>query len=76
MSISQFWKRTILSDEEHEHLVAEVSYGEQFVFLLDREDGRGAVCVSFPIKQDGTMVRIPLSEFIGQLNAAESDLCR
>lgn len=70
------WKTLVLSDIEHEHLVAEISHGDQFLFLLDREHGRESLCINFP-KQDGTPgARILLSEFIEKLQASANNLCR
>lgn len=70
------WKTIILSNPGYEHLVAEVSHDDQFLLLLDREQGRDSVCIAFP-KQDGQLGnRIPLSEFIAQLQAAAENLCR
>lgn len=70
------WETTVLSDVGYEHLVAEVSFGDQFLLLLDREQGREAICVAFP-KQDGQLgARIPLSEFISQLQASADNLRR
>ena len=70
------WQTTILSDPGHEHLVAEVSFGDRFLLLLDREQGRDNVCVSFPAKEGAPEVRVPLADFIAQLQAAAVDLCR
>jgi hypothetical protein len=70
------WQTTILSDPEHEHLVAEMSFGGQFLLLLDREQGRENVCVSFPVKDGAGEIRVPLADFVAQLQAAAADLCR
>lgn len=70
------WKTLVLSDVDYEHLVAEISYGDQFLLLLDREQGRDSLWIAFP-KLDGNLgVRIPLSEFIEKLQASANDLCR
>lgn len=70
------WETVVLSDVGYEHLVAEVSYGGQFLLLLDREQGRGSVCVAFPM-QDGKLgTRIPISELIAQLKISADELCR
>lgn len=72
----EMWKTIFLSDVDYEHLVAEISYGDQFLLLLDREQGRDSLCIAFP-KQDGNLgARIPLSEFIEKLQASANDLCR
>lgn len=76
MSTNERWERTILSDLDHEHLVAEVNFDGKFLFLLDREDGRDAVCISLPDKDGKLTVRISLADFIAQLNSAAIDLCR
>lgn len=75
MESSGQWERTILSDLEHEHLVAEVTFEGQFMFMLDREDGRDSVCISFLSKDGASMIRIPLEKFNEQLVAAVTDLC-
>jgi hypothetical protein len=70
------WKTLVLSDINYEHLVAEISYGDQFLLLLDREQGRDSLCIAFP-KQDGQLgARIPISEFIEKLHASANDLCQ
>jgi len=70
------WETTILSDTAHEHLVAELSFDGQFLLLLDREEGRDQLCVAFPAKDGSLGSRIPLPDFIAQLNAAAADLRR
>lgn len=70
------WKTTILSDQAYEHLVAEVSFDSQFLFLLDREQGRDFVCISFPEKNGQLGARIPLAEFVERLQAAAENLRR
>ncbi len=70
------WETTVLSDAGYECLVAEVSFDGQFLLLLDREQGRDAVCIAFPQKDGQLGSRIPLGEFIEQLQAAANDLRR
>lgn len=70
------WKTVILSDLSYEHLVAEVSYGDQFLLLLDREQGPGTIYVAFPQKDGKLGPRILLSEFMETLKASAVDLCR
>lgn len=70
------WDTVILSDVGYDHLVAEVSFDGQFLFILDREEGRDAMCVAFSKKNDGLGPRIPLAEFIRQLSAAAENLAR
>ena len=70
------WETIVLSDVGYECLVAEVSFNGQFLLLLDREQGRDAVCIAFPKKDGQLSSRIPLGEFIEQLQAAADDLCR
>ena len=70
------WETTILSDIGYEHLVAEVSYDGQFLLLLDREQGRELVCIAFPDKDGKLGSRIPLVEFLEQLNSSVANLCR
>ncbi|MET3373843.1 hypothetical protein ABIC89_002906 [Variovorax boronicumulans] len=70
------WETTILSDTAYEHLVAELSFDGQFLLLLDREEGREHLCVAFPAKDGSLGSRIPLPDFIAQLNAAAADLRR
>lgn len=70
------WETTILSDPDHEHLVAEVNFDGRFLLLLDREQGRENVCVAFPAEGGILGSRISLNEFIEQLQAASADLCK
>lgn len=70
------WKAVVLSDVGYEHLVAEVSYGDQFLLLLDREQGPGAIYVAFPRKDGSLGPRILLSEFVETLEKSAVDLCR
>ena len=70
------WETTILSDVGYDHLVAEMSFDGQFVLLLDREQGRDKVCVAFPNSDGKLSSRIPLAEFVEQLQAAAANLCR
>lgn len=70
------WETTILSDLGYECLIAELSFDGQFLLLLDREQGREAVCIAFPTKGGQLGPRIPLAEFVEQLQAAAADLCR
>ena len=70
------WETTVLSDVGYECLVAEVSFDGHFLLLLDREQGRDAVCIAFPKKDGQLSSRIPLREFIEQLQAAANDLRR
>ena len=70
------WETTVLSDVDYECLVAEVSFDGQFLFLLDREDGRDAVCVAFPAKDGKLGSRIRLSDFLAQVQAAALELQR
>lgn len=70
------WDTIILSDPEHEHLVAELHFGNKFLLLLDREDGRENVHISFPETDGNLGSRIPLSEFIEKLQLAAENLRR
>lgn len=70
------WNTLILSDANYLNLVAEVSYGGQFLLLLDREQGRDCVCITLPQHDEMLGVRIPLSEFIAQLKTSAENLCR
>ena len=49
---------------------------QQFLLLLDREQGREFVCIAFPDKDGKLGTRIPLVEFLEQLNSSVSNLCR
>ncbi|WP_416762422.1 hypothetical protein ACNI65_08670 [Roseateles sp. So40a] len=71
---SEGWDTIVLSDPDHEHLVAELHHDAQFLLLLDREDGREAVCISFPDKDGRLRNRVPLSEFLERLRVAADDL--
>lgn len=70
------WETTVLSDVEYECLVAEVSFDGQFLLLLDREQGRDAICIAFPKKDGQFGSRILLGDFIQKLQAAADDLRR
>ncbi len=65
-----------LSDLEYDHLVAEVSTNDQFLYLLDREDGPENVCIAFPRSSGELGKRIPLADFIAHLQAAADNLKR
>ncbi|EPM47357.1 hypothetical protein [Pseudomonas syringae] len=70
------WDTVVLSEPEYDHLVAELHFGDQFLLLLDREDGREKICVAFP-KKDGSLgERITLDVFIEQLKLAAENLRR
>jgi hypothetical protein len=70
------WTIQILSHIDYERLIAELSYKEKFLLQLDREDGRENICISFP-EQDGSVShRVPLAEFIEELQKAAEDLKR
>jgi hypothetical protein len=70
------WKTLIVDDSEHEFLFSELYRHEKFLLQLDREDGRENICISFP-EQDGSVShRVPLAEFIEELQKAAEDLKR
>ena len=73
-SRSEKWRSTVLSDIRYEHLVAELIFDDQFLLLLDREQGKDAVCVAFPDKNGELQCRMPLIEFIEKLKEAAADL--
>ena len=70
------WDTIILSEPDYDHLVAELYFDNQFMLLLDREDGRENVCIALPGKDGKLGSRIPLDEFLKQLNLAADDLRR
>ncbi|RMV73277.1 hypothetical protein ALP02_200120 [Pseudomonas coronafaciens pv. garcae] len=70
------WDTVILSEPEYDHLVAELHFGDQFLLLLDREDGREGICIAFPKKEGGLGERIALDVFIEQLRMAAENLRR
>ncbi|RMO93424.1 hypothetical protein ALQ32_200059 [Pseudomonas syringae pv. tagetis] len=70
------WDTVILSEPEYDHLVAELHFGDQFLLLLDREDGRESICIAFPKKEGGLGERIALDVFIEQLRMAAENLRR
>ncbi|GFZ68645.1 hypothetical protein PSE10B_51670 [Pseudomonas amygdali pv. eriobotryae] len=45
------WDTVVLNESEYDHLVAELHFGDQFLLLVDREDGRENICVAFPKKK-------------------------
>jgi hypothetical protein len=65
--------RIILSDLKYDHLIAEVEVNGSPIFLLDREDGRENVCISFR-DQNNWIGRMRLDEFITFLTGSEEDL--
>lgn len=68
------WEHVISSDIEYEKLVAELYYNDQFLLLLDREDGRDKVKVAFPTENGKTGIRIDLEEFIERIKLVAEDL--
>jgi hypothetical protein len=73
---SQGWDMVILSEPDHEHLVAELHFDGQLLLLLDREQGRDTLCVAFPDRAGQLGVRIRLDEFIERVKEAAADLNR
>lgn len=71
---NEAWHSTVLSEPDYEHLVAELYFGEQFLLLLDREEGKGSICIAFPDKSGKLGKRIPIDEFIHQLKITADDL--
>jgi hypothetical protein len=67
---------TILSDVDYEQLVAEVSLGDQFLFLLERERGRENIHIAFPLSNGGLGESVPLTDFVAHLMAAAENLRR
>jgi hypothetical protein len=70
------WTIQISSHIDYERLIAELSYKEKFLLQLDREDGRESLCISFPEPDGSVSHRVPLSEFIKELQEAAEDLKR
>ncbi|TJZ74085.1 hypothetical protein [Chitiniphilus eburneus] len=72
------WGTTIFSDPAFEHLVAELHFDGNFLLLLDRDDGRDSISISFPDPaQKGAMhTRVKLSDFMSALIAAVENLNR
>jgi len=73
---SEDWDVVILSEPNYEHLVAELHYQGQFLLLLDREQGREAVCIAFPDQTGSLGRRVRLDEFMEKLKEAAEDLKR
>jgi transcriptional regulator of nitric oxide reductase len=65
--------RIILSDIAYEKLVAEINLDQEPILLLDREDGRDSVKISFLV-DGGWSNRIPIDEFIQFLIDSKNDL--
>lgn len=74
--MNNLWKIKILSDADYEKLIAEVEHDGNFIFLLDREEGRNSICITFPGCNEKSDVRVPLEEFLCQLQVAVADLKR
>jgi hypothetical protein len=73
---TDIWKTTILSDPDHEHLVAEIYYRNQFVALLDREAGREHVHITVQGARGSDGPQMPLRDFIDALQRAASNLVK
>lgn len=67
---------TILSDVDFEQLVAEVSIGDQFLCLLDRDRVRENLRISFPLADGKLGAMAPLTDFIAHLQAAADSFSR
>ncbi|MGQ7273396.1 hypothetical protein [Marinobacter sp. V034] len=70
------WDTIILSEPGYEHLVAELHFDDQFLLLLDREEGRENLCIALPGSDGKLGTRISLDDFIEQLKSAAENLCR
>ncbi|GAA5784625.1 hypothetical protein [Chitiniphilus shinanonensis] len=72
------WRTDIFSDPTFEHLVAELYFDGSLVLVLDRDEGRDAVSVSFPdaSKEGGLGARVRLTDFKQALEAAVENLTR
>jgi hypothetical protein len=68
------WDTLIMSDPDHEHLVAELNYDGRFLALLDRDEGRNSVRIGFPDAKGKILTRVGLDEFIDVLRKAAEDL--
>lgn len=75
MKKSKF-ETTVLSDSKYDFLIAEVYFDSQFLFVLDREEGREKVCITFPAINGSLGSRIPVNTFIEELQLAITNLCR
>ena len=70
------WDLVVLSEPAYEHLVCELYFDGQFLLVLDREDGRESIRTAFPTQNGSLGQRIPVEEFIDQLQKAVENLKR
>ena len=70
------WDTVVLSEPSHEHLIAELHFEGELIAQLDREDGRGAICVSLMSASDRPGRRIRLEDFLLAFKSAAEDLAR
>jgi hypothetical protein len=74
--MSKGWVRIIASDIDYEYCIAELQHNGQLLLQLDRELGPDAICIAFPDKNGKFETRIPLNEFLKQIELAVEDLKR
>lgn len=61
-------------EEGYEDMVAEISYGDDFVILIDQEKGIDALDISIYPREDGQPWKFPLSELEVALHNARARL--
>jgi hypothetical protein len=65
---------TVASDPDHEDLIAEIYFGDEFVALLSQENGFESIEVELHPRQNGQPHRFPLGDLQGALEKAKSRL--
>ena len=74
-SVSEEIRVSIASDEEHEHVVAEIYRGDKFVALVSQDHGYSVVELPGPGLDESCISRvIPLKEFQEALELAQRRL--
>ncbi|MGO4153077.1 hypothetical protein [Cupriavidus sp. YAF13] len=69
-----------VSDVDHEHLMAEISYRKQRLCLISKEGGNEKMEIEFLteifIIEDSVVMKFPLVEFVDVIKQAEAELRR
>ncbi|WP_227791679.1 MULTISPECIES: hypothetical protein [Burkholderia] len=67
-----------VSDMEHEHLMAEVSFGGQRLCIIDKENGNDQMRIEFLVDlyvlPESVEMKFSLDEFIKTLDTAKTEL--
>jgi len=67
-----------VSDMEHEHLMAEISFGGQRLCIIDKENGNDQMQIEFLVDlyilPESVGVKVSLDEFLKALDVAKAEL--